>query len=301
MFIRNKSNTLLISRETWTPGRGKTIGLRVRGRIAVNYGDLTLGQIEEIVSKLGGLEAAKAFLRGDLVVAKKEKMSVVSAAPPNVATPPPVLFATPEEQIKQLLEISDVLWKDITITEKAIRDLGDPPRAPVSDRDGLYCVVLLSETGDALETFKRNWDACVYIHNPNTWKWDELLFTQKGVRARKDAKPAPIGLRWAVAELGRAFRGGKVSDVRRILDRQGRMGIGQELPLIGALHPNWVKAMNGSDIPYVNAPDLEVAPNAQDVFTCAPCLFFECDDHQVGLSAELVGDAVFDSGSGFLW
>lgn len=265
----------------------------------MKYGNLTLGQVEAIVNKLGGMEAVESFLRGELAVVKKETPIVVATT--NVTPLPANLFATSAEQVKRLLEINEMLWKDTSITEETIRALGDAPEAPVSDANGLYTVVLLSETGDALQTFKRNWDACVHVHKPEgAWKWDGLLFVPKGVRGRKGAKPAPIGLRWAVAELGRAFKGRNVRGVRRELDAQGRMGMGQELPLIGALHQTWAVSMNGGEIPFVDAPDLEVAPDARGEFTCAPCLRFVRGIRRVDLYAKHVDDANSDCGSGSL-
>jgi hypothetical protein len=259
----------------------------------VKYNELSLGQIEAVANKLGGMEGVEAFLRDELTVVRKEP--VVSAVPS------PSLFSTPEEQIETLLRIARDVWKDTSITESAIRALGNPPECPASDANGLYTVVLLSETGDAIETFRRNWDACVHIHKPEgTWKWDGLLFTPKGVRVRKGAKPAPIGLRWAIAELGRAFKGHKVRDVRRELDASGRMGMGQELLLIGALHSNWAKATNGDDTPFVDAPDLEVAPCARGGFIGAPCLSFNRGNRRVDLGAKRVGDSLSLYGSGSL-
>lgn len=210
------------------------------------------------------------------------------------------LFATPEEQIQRLLEINEHVWKDRSITEQAIRALGDPPSSPSSDEQSLNCVVLLSETGDALKTFERNRQALVHVHGQEgTWIWDRLAFTSEGIRPRQGAQPRPVGLRWSVAELGRTFRKTAVKDTRPDLDANGIMGMGQELLLIGALHPRWAKAMNGTTIPFVDAPDLEVSPYTEGEFGCALCFFFRSKHRQVGLAAIHVtqSDSRYGSGS----
>jgi len=208
------------------------------------------------------------------------------------------LFATPEEQIKRLLEINEVLWKDIAITEAAIRALGDPPECPPSDENGLYCVCLFFEVGDAVKTFERNWQPCVQVHGQDgTWKWDGVLFTPKGVKQRDGVMLRRPGLRWQVAELGRQFKGKSVSNVRPQLKV---MGMGQELPFVAALHPKWAVSMNGDGIPYVDAPDLEVAPSAGGEFSDAPYLDFYRDDRLVDLRARRIEYSSSYYGSGSL-
>lgn len=210
------------------------------------------------------------------------------------------LFTAPEEQIKRLLTINEQ-WKDVAITETAIRELGDPPSSPSSDDEHLYCVALVADTGDALTTLQRNWAACVQMLGQEaTWKWDHLVLTPKGVQPRPGRKPRAQGLRWVVAELGRTYRGRKVKDARPALDKEQLMGMGEELPLIAALHPRWAVSMNGDNIPFVDAPDLEVAPQADGGFDYAPCLSFDQDYGRVGLDAKYVEDDYSYDGSGSL-
>jgi len=208
------------------------------------------------------------------------------------------LFSPLEEQIQRMLEVNEILWKDRAITEASIRELGDPPlECPASDENGLYCVCLFNETGDVMETFVRNWVACRLVLGLwCTWKWDSLLFTPQGVRQREGAILRNPGLRWQVVELGRQFKGQCVRDVRL---RLTTMGMGQELPFVAALHPKWAVSMNGGNIPYVDAPDLEVAPHGRSEFSCAPCLYFNRDNRLVGLDANHVDslDSLFGSGS----
>jgi len=211
------------------------------------------------------------------------------------------LFTPSRGQIERLLEINEVLWKDLAITEQAIHELGDPPRCPSSDEEGLYCLNLLYETGNALVTFQRNWLACrLVLSLPRTWKWDGLLFTPQGVRLRDNAMFRRPGLRWQIAELGRQFKCQCVRDVRPKLHV---MGMGQELPLIAVLHPKWAVSMNADDIPYVDAPDLEVASYGLEDsdFSFAPRLCFShASKRQVGLVTSHMDDPHSQRGSGSL-
>lgn len=211
------------------------------------------------------------------------------------------LFPSPEEKIIRVLEINEALWKDLSITERAIRELGDPPDCPASDENGLYSVDLFNETGIAFKTFLLNYQALVHVHGvERTWKWDGLLFTKKGVRQRAGAIIRPKGLRWQVSELGRQFHKQSVEKVRPQLDETQIMGMGQELPFIGALNPKWATSMDGDKIPFVDAPDLEVAPHGDGEFSFAPYLSFDSVDRRVYLGSSHVGNAYPSFGSGSL-
>jgi len=200
---------------------------------------------------------------------------------------------------------SEALPSSLAITPEAIVALGGPPKCPAWDEHHLYAVVLLYETGDALTTFQRNWEACVHIFGEElSWKWNGLVMTPKGVRPREGAKPRKPGLRWAVAELGRAYQGITVRDARVAQSAEESAGMGQELPLIAALHPRWATSLNGKTIPFVDAPDLEIAPDGEGKFYCAPCLHFDRDRGlglgRVGLGACNVGNPNRGFGSGSL-
>jgi hypothetical protein len=210
-------------------------------------------------------------------------------------------FTLPEDQVKRLLEINEQVWKNLAITEEAIRALGDPPISPISDKRHLYCVVLLYETGDAFETFKRNWEACVHVFSESrTEKWDGLLFSPKGVKRRENAVPRRSGLRWSVAEPGRDYQGVSVRDVRLDMDEKGVMGMSQELPFVAAMHPRWVSFMNGGTIPFVDAPDLEIAPDGGVGFNYVPYLYFFSANGKVKLNVDHVDNPLEAYGSGSL-
>ncbi len=209
-------------------------------------------------------------------------------------------FTSPEKQAELLLALNEVVWQDAAITKEAAVKAGDPPQCSAPNDNGLYCVTLVYDTGDALQTLERNWAACVQVHGVSrTWKWDGFHFTPQGVRARKGALARPKGFRWVVAELGRQFLGKRVQDTRLILDRKKAMGMGQELPLLAAIHRPWALCMDGQEVPFVDAPDLEVA-YAGGAFHYAPCLAFYRGLRQVRLDAKRVADDNPSCGSGSL-
>jgi hypothetical protein len=194
------------------------------------------------------------------------------------------LFSTPEEQIRRMLHINTNMWHNPNITRDTIQALGRPSECPTSDENGLYCVTLLYETGNTVETLRQNWEAFVYIHGAEgVWKSDSLMFDNDHMRLREGAKQRPKGLRWAIVELGRAFRDRHVESVRSTIEV---MGMGQELLLVAAMHPHWAKAMDGNEIPFIDVPDLEVRPREQTSFDHALYLTFDPDGSRVELMCE---------------
>ncbi|MFA5061947.1 MAG: hypothetical protein WC526_02285 [Patescibacteria group bacterium] len=180
-------------------------------------------------------------------------------------------FAPPNHQIRTILEINDKVWKDKCITEQVIRAVGDPPPPP--EREGIpetFCLCLLYETGNPLKTLARNIAACKYVFGKDRWKKDlartfsdtERNGPKPVVSVRKGARPRPAGFRWAVVNLGFRYRGRPIPEARADLDQKGLMGVGQELPLIAALHPRWatLAGLNPSIVHYFPeaiAPDLD--------------------------------------------
>lgn len=193
------------------------------------------------------------------------------------------MFTSPEGQIQRMLEINEMVWKNCRITERAIQEIGDPQECPASSQTELYCIGLFFELGNELYTFQRNWEAALYVHGKGrATKSTALKLDWRHLRSRYNDKRRPIGLRWAVCELGRAYQGLSVQDVRLNLDTSNMMGLGQELPFLAALHPHWANSMNGADIPFVNAPDLAVRLDAKEGFDYAPCLFsYDYDGRKV--------------------
>ena len=210
------------------------------------------------------------------------------------------IFTSSREQIRLMLEINEAVWKDLAIPEQAIRELGDPPERPATEDDNLSCVTLLSDTGDLLETLARNVLACKYMHGVmHTEKTGDLMLAGKYVRQRKGAQVRRKGLRWAVCELGRKFRDQRAIYVTRKLARQNLIGMGQELPLIAAMHPHWAEAMEGNLLPFVSAPDLEVNLLGRQVeFTNTLCVS-RSEKGAIVLGAYGIAAAMPNYGHGF--
>lgn len=176
------------------------------------------------------------------------------------------LFTKPEAQIKRLLWLNENVWKSPLITKDLLRELGEPPVCPSSNADSLFCICLFFEFGNALTTFSRNWDACEFVFGTETTrKQVRMRFCEVGVRFRKKAIPRPVGLRWQIVELGRKYCGQTPESVRAELDRSKVMGIGQELPLIAAMHPKWAQYMHDCSraeigrLPGIIATDLVIS------------------------------------------
>lgn len=265
------------------------------------FKDLTVGQMAAVCQKVaaaggGGDDVIKHLLREDLLVAVVEKKAVkvnevlataiyrkveflcrrsrldirdiieskavITAEAGNFGE----LFTQTWEQVRVLLDINEHIWKDPAITEGAIRALGDPPDCPKSDEHGLFCVCLFYETGDVAKTFERNWQACQFmLGRIRTSKTMNAPFTSECIRQRSGATPRRPGLRWQVVELGRKFFGQSVAEVRRQLKT---MGLGQEGPLVAALHPLWALSLDDSNenptIPRIIMVDLGVARDNHD-------------------------------------
>jgi len=211
------------------------------------------------------------------------------------------LFTSPEDQITKLLEINEHVWKDPSVTEVAIRAIGNPPELPVSDEQHLHCIALLYETGDVTKTLERNLLACRYIHEKIVVRIDssQTHFCQTRIRYRPGARVRNVGFRWAVCELGRRFKGSSVNRAFERMYTEQTMGIGQELPLIAALHPKWVLHMDGNKIPFVAAPDIQMTNNAEGKFEFSPNIRFSRRESRVRHDAEFTcqRDSNFGPGS----
>jgi len=188
---------------------------------------------------------------------------------------PQQLFETAQEQTQRLLTVNDNVWKRLDITESAIRSAGEPPECPASDEKHLYCVTLLYEADSPVETFNKNLQAFFALHTPNVWPspqpqhpvWAGFNQFSDGIRQRSSAIARRQGLRWQICELGRTYENIGVVEALDIMDRDRVMVMGQELPLVAAMHPNWVRTMcSDKGSPTVLAPDIEVAVNGE--FQC---------------------------------
>lgn len=86
-----------------------------------------------------------------------------------------------------------------------------------------------------------------------------------------------VGLRWEVIDLG-CQRNKKPMDVR-----SSKSSPNAGILAAAALHPNWVKSMDGDKVPYVWIPGYEVQVPDEGPWTNVPDLFFDRGRREIQL------------------
>lgn len=86
-----------------------------------------------------------------------------------------------------------------------------------------------------------------------------------------------VGLRWEVIDLG-CNRNKKPMDVRN-----AKSSPNAGILAAAALHPQWVKSMDGDKVPYVWIPGYEVQVPDEEPWTNVPGLYFDRDDRGIQL------------------
>ena len=185
------------------------------------------------------------------------------------------LFSSPEEQIKRMLIINSELWHYLDITKGHIHRLGRPPDFPPPTEKTLSCVTLMYNSGDQVETFRRNWGAYWYMTFHKRAPRAPFWFKEKNLEPlRVDGKepmPRPKGLFWAIVEFGRRYNKlspreaiGQVNDINPLLEADNEvMLVGPELTLIPAMHPKWAAIAGNKKLDYhcpgLSAPGMRVS------------------------------------------
>lgn len=186
------------------------------------------------------------------------------------------MFSSPAEQMERLLQLNESVWHDRSLNLTALARLGGPPDCPVADEKSLPCVVLLFEAQTWFHTLKRNWEACCFVHGADKVFTDpDIVFTLQGFQQRPGAQPRPRGLRWAIVDLGRRHQKISVDAAQAQISLNGWVELGQELPLLAALHPRWASLLDGVALPALYAPDIEIAPKGKGDFTHCLTLDFQ--------------------------
>ncbi len=189
------------------------------------------------------------------------------------------LFTKPEDQIKRVRELR--LERGWGIPDAWLMEA--EKSVPKWPDDRLVAVTLVPYLGDEKDgpkgverTFQELWAAAAKAQE-KSWRWDgydkagpERLRLLQGV----EHKP---GLRWEVIDLG-SNRGKKPVDVRHP-ERSPNAGILAS----AALHPEWVRAMDGESVPYVWAPGYEVNVSGEDPWQGVPSLSFLRDGREFEL------------------
>lgn len=116
-------------------------------------------------------------------------------------------------------------------------------------------------------TFHELW-MCAKAEQDANWRWhgydkagSDRLRLLKGIEHK-------VGLRWEVIDLG-CQRNKKPMDVR-----SSKSSPNAGILAAAALHPQWVKSMDGDKVPYVWIPGYEVQVPVYDPWAGVPNLFF---------------------------
>ena len=125
-------------------------------------------------------------------------------------------------------------------------------------------------------TFHELWMRAKSKQDAN-WRWDgydkagsDRLRLHEGIEHK-------VGLRWEVIDLG-CNRNKKLMDVRN-----SKSSPHAGILAAAALHPNWVKSMDGDKVPYVFAPGYEVQVPGGKPWTSVPYLYFDSGDREIQL------------------
>jgi hypothetical protein len=198
------------------------------------------------------------------------------------------LFTKPEDQIKRVRELR--LERGWGIPDAWLMEA--EKSVPKWPDDRLVVATLVPYLGDEKDglngverTFQELWAVAAKAQE-KSWRWDgydkagpDRLRLLKGI----EHKP---GLRWEVIDVG-CNRGKKPVDVRHP-ERSPSAGILAS----AALHPEWVRAMDGENVPYVWAPGYEVCFSGENPWQDVPDLRFNRFDREIQL-----GEYWYDSGS----
>lgn len=219
------------------------------------------GKVNDFVGKLAaaGLTAEMIEeVRKNPTLAEAMVKALKAQPAPTLTSDLSGLFTKPEDQLKRVREwnlergwgVSDEVFAE---AEKSI------PAVPEDDLVAVVLVPYLTEvrkkdkivmTG-VERTFQELW-ALAKAEQQANWRWDG--YDKAGperLRLLKGIEHTP-GLRWEVIDLG-ANRNRKPEDVRNA-KRSPHAGI----LAAAALHPEWVRAMDGENVPYVWLPGYEV-------------------------------------------
>jgi len=182
------------------------------------------------------------------------------------------LFVKPEAQIKKVREWNGrFVWglpeEAFVAAEKSV------PEWPETQLVAVVLVPYLYDKTDDNEsvtsglerTFHELWK-CAMSRQKTSWRWDgyrkagpDRLRLLKGIEHK-------FGLRWEVIDLG-SLRNKKPCDVRSA-ESSPHAGI----LAAAALHPRWVKSMDGDKVPFVWMPGYEVSVPGMEPWKATPRL-----------------------------
>ncbi|MBU1015223.1 hypothetical protein KKI17_02190 [Patescibacteria group bacterium] len=168
-------------------------------------------------------------------------------------------------------------------TEQDLVNLSDPLDWPWLEGK-LVAVVLDIQLDTVQQTFEEAWE-CIKGGQPDSWRWDEIHADEEHLRLYSGCQHQR-GLSWKVIDLG-------ANQDRRPLDVYGEVKpelLSHSAVLwAAALHPNWVQAMNGEDVPFVNIAGYQLTVPGYVSWTFVPDLYWSRVSRLVGLDARFAG------------
>lgn len=201
------------------------------------------------------------------------------------------LFAPPKRQLERVHEWNEY-FKDWRIDDVALRWAGhNVPRWP---EEPLVALVLVpyfdgstTQEGRTItgveHTFHQLWNAAARMYQTHR-RWNR--YTKAGperLRLLEGIEHA-VGLRWEVIDLGCQRR-----DIPMNV-RSARLSPHAGILAAAALHPQWIRAMDGGRVPRVWIPGYEVNESSAGQWTYAPRIRSDLPGYgEIHLSAHWAG------------
>jgi len=258
---------------------------------------ITDGQVSRIVSKFSAIvqrvkmnnnqpgkldghqvtEAFEAILQGkfvsDQAVTVHQKQTLVHG-----------LWLPVDEQVKMVSAWNDQFGWGL---EKALADLGNAPSFTDNHLQPVVLEIRLppeKKIGGVQRTFDNLWKL-ITSKQKDFWRWQMLLFDKEHLRHYDKSDYQP-GLSWRLLDVS----ANRDKSVQWVWDNQQGSFPAEAIMSLAAMHPAWIKAMNGNEVPYVSMAGYEVYIPGFDRWQSSPNLYFSQTIGQVRLSANVITD-----------
>lgn len=241
---------------------------------------VTQGTVTEFINRFGrfgGTEELIRRLNGDDELMREWTEELLGRLERSAE-----LFTSTADQLTRVKQWNKE--RNWGFTDEDFEQLGDAPELP-EDAGKLVCLVLvpyLDEEGAVpgyYRTFQELWRLATQ-QQENSWRWDGYS-NPENLRLLEGIEHPGRCLRWEVIDLGANWnknRGIAPKDVRNS-ETSPHAGI----LAAAALHPNWVRAMDGKNVPYVWISGYQVAVPGVGPWQYVPSVWFGRDGSGVGL------------------
>ena len=171
----------------------------------------------------------------------------------------------------------------VTVSDEAFDTFVANNPAPVWPENKLTTVVLVLRAPSATKEFQLYWPL-IAAQQESSWKWDKFIIDEEHVRWLDGSKNMTKEWRfeWQAIDLG-ANRQTSSEAVRRANVNHSQPNAG--ILAAAALHPEWIKSMNGNDVPFVDLPGYEASVPDYQLWRNVPRLYFFRGHRQVMLDA----------------